>query len=134
MSRTKTVFILGAGASAEVGLPVGEALKSIIAAKLDIRSDLNRGLNFGDERIKEAFRERDRLLGVIQNNINPYMHAAWRLRDALPHATSIDNFLDAHKDDELAKVFGKLGIVSSILEVERESALLFIGGETEIDY
>lgn len=131
MFKAKTVFVLGAGASAEVGLPVGEELKGIIAAKLDIRSDPNQGVNFGDERIKEAFWERDRLRGVVQNDINPYIHAAWRLRDALPLAISIDNLLDAHRDDELAKVCGKLGIVSSILEAERKSNLSFPAGERQ---
>jgi DNA-binding HxlR family transcriptional regulator len=37
MLKSKTVFVLGAGASKEVGLPVGSELKSTIAAKLDWR-------------------------------------------------------------------------------------------------
>ena len=36
MFKSKTVFIVGAGASAEVGLPVGSALKSDIANILQI--------------------------------------------------------------------------------------------------
>ena len=35
----KTVFILGAGASKEVGLPTGSELKKLIAKNLDIEFD-----------------------------------------------------------------------------------------------
>ena len=37
MFESKTVFVLGAGASHEVGLPVGSGLAEIISKKLDIR-------------------------------------------------------------------------------------------------
>ena len=38
MIKSKTVFIVGAGASAEVGLPVGGQLKKVISDKLNISS------------------------------------------------------------------------------------------------
>ncbi len=56
-------------------------------------------------------------------DINPYLHAAWKLRDALPLAISIDNLLDAYREDKWSEICGKLGIVSSILEAERLSKI-----------
>jgi len=39
MFKSKTLFVVGAGASQEAGLPTGTELKSIIAEKLDITFD-----------------------------------------------------------------------------------------------
>ena len=126
MFKAKTVFVLGAGASAEVCLPVGEALKGIIAEKIDIQfEDFGRGLISGDIRIVNALRELVRLPDGRAGDINPYRHAAQRLRDALPHVKSIDHALYTHSDDELANVCGKLGIVVSILEAERKSKIYY---------
>lgn len=123
MFRAKTVFVLGAGASAEVGLPVGETLKGIIAKKIDIQFKFGNEQISGDHQITSALREQVRQPDGRGGDIYPYLHAAWRLRDALPHAISIDHALDAHRDDELAKVCGKLAIVRSILEAEQNSKI-----------
>ena len=37
MFNSKTTIVVGAGASAELGMPVGSELKKTIATKLDIR-------------------------------------------------------------------------------------------------
>ncbi len=47
------------------------------------------------------------------------------LRNALPQAISIDNLLDAYRDDKMSEICGKLGIVSSILEAERSSKIYY---------
>lgn len=46
MFQRKTVFVVGAGASTEVGMPVGATLANIIATRLDIRFR-NNGAYFG---------------------------------------------------------------------------------------
>lgn len=117
---------MGAGASEEVGLPVGEQLKSIIAEKIDIRFDEwgSRQVS-GDVSIMDAFWKCTRESNGRRGDPNPYLRAAWRLRDALPQAISIDNLLDAYRDDPLSERCGKLGIVSSILEAERASKIFF---------
>jgi hypothetical protein len=33
-------------------------------------------------------------------DINPSLEAAWRIREALPQAISIDNFIESHQGDE----------------------------------
>lgn len=58
MFKSKTVFIVGAGASCEAGLPSGDTLKERIAELLDIRfNDWGSDQISGDRRIVKALRE-----------------------------------------------------------------------------
>lgn len=123
MFPLKTVFILGAGSSAEVGLPTGDKLKYKISEKIDIRFPDGYRMTSGDPKIFAAIKKRAQQ--HLSQDPNPYMEAGWKLRDALPLGFSIDNVLDAHRDDEKATFVGKLGIVSSILEAEQQSAINF---------
>jgi len=117
---TNTVFVIGAGASREVNLPTGYELKGIITKMLDMKWDL-RGQKSGDYVIASALRE----LNKEHGDINPHVHEAWHIRDALAQAISIDNFIDAHRDNEKIESCGKLAIVRSILKAEQESLLFF---------
>lgn len=47
------------------------------------------------------------------------------IRDAMPQAISIDNFIDSHADDPRVALCGKLAIATSILEAEQSSSLWF---------
>lgn len=123
MFRSKTLFILGAGASQEVGLPIGDDLKLRIAQKIDIRFDDGWTQSSGDRQITEALRSLAREANELRSDINPYLQSCWALRDALPQAISIDNLLDAYREDKKSEICGKLGIVSSILEAERSSKI-----------
>lgn len=96
---SKTVFILGAGASAEVELPVGEALTKPITDLVDIRFDRGNWIS-GDPLIVDALQNHVRKTSPSNPDINPYLHAGWRIRDAMPLAASIDNFLDGHREDK----------------------------------
>lgn len=121
MFQSKTLFILGAGASLEVGLPTGERLKEIIAEKINIQFDQGIRQYSGDREIKEILR-----VVSLQENLSsfkPYLEGAWLLRDALPIAISIDNLLEAHRGDKKAELCGKLGIVKCIQEAEQSSRL-----------
>lgn len=115
------VLIIGAGASFEVGLPLGSGLKDRIAQLLDFRYNIRR--ESGDALIESAFRELVMKPNQQQGDINPYVHAARHIRDAMPQAMSIDNFIDAHRPNALIEKVGKLAIVRSILEAEGKSAL-----------
>lgn len=119
----KTLFVVGAGASKEANLPIGSELKQSISRVLDIRFERGHTMNSGDDVICNAFR-----IAVQSNNppsqdINPFLHASWRIRDAMPQAISIDNFIDAHSDDKRIELCGKLAIVRTILEAESKSSL-----------
>jgi len=125
-----TVFIIGAGASEEAKLPAGDALKTKIAKLLDIRFDEWGGkLEHGDRTILEALKKHARQNDV--SSLIKYLHAAHLIRDALPQAISIDNFIDAHPDNDLITLCGKLAIVRSILNAEKSSLLYFAKSSTD---
>lgn len=126
MFNSKTLFIVGAGASKEAGLPTGAELKSRIASTIDIRFEDGFRQSRGDHIVTEALRRHTASPQTNQRgDINPYLQAAWMVRDAMSQALSIDNFIDAHRDDEKIALVGKLGIVRCILQAERSSRIYF---------
>jgi hypothetical protein len=124
--RKQTLFIVGAGASSEAGLPTGKGLIDIIASKLDFRiKNGSRVDGFGDDDILDIFQQRTQTRPGIQS----YLEAAWRVRDGVIYSNSVDSFMDVHRDDSKIQLCGKLAIVKSILEAEQKSKL-FIPHET----
>lgn len=125
-THRKNVVVVGAGASKEFGLPTGAELKNDIAKISDIRfEESGQGLVSGDYRLVDTLRELLRVQFPQSRNINRFLHAAWAIRDNMPLAPSIDNFLDTHRNyPELIK-FGKIAISKAILEAESNS-LLFV--------
>ncbi|WP_439535470.1 hypothetical protein [Methyloversatilis sp.] len=117
------VLVVGAGASKEVNLPIGAELRSRIACALDIRYEDGYRRSSGDGTIDDAFREIVRERSPLHVDINPFLHCSWRIRDAMPQAISIDNFIDSHRDDERITTCGKLAIARCILAAEAESSL-----------
>tara|TARA_Y100000294_G_scaffold92101_1_gene85878 strand:- start:662 stop:1759 length:1098 start_codon:yes stop_codon:yes gene_type:complete len=135
MSR-KTVFIIGAGASEEANLPTGYELKRKIAELLDMRFDsFGSRLESGDYAIVEALRSYVQQPNGHRGDINPFLYEAWHIRDALPQAISIDNFIDTQDNDKIA-LCGKLAIVISILDAEKNSLLYFdrLGSNSTINF
>lgn len=120
----KTIYVIGAGASNEAGLPTGNELKSIISSLLDIQFDWDKQKS-GDRQITEALKHYVRKSGGNNDDLNEYFKEAWHIKDALPQAISIDNFIDAHKGNERLALCGKLSIVRSILNSEKSSLLHF---------
>lgn len=120
--KNKTVFIVGAGASKEVGLPTGHELKSKISELLNICFD-----DFGHKQISGSPKLQRALGQATQNTSNYDFHTLRReavhISEALPLAISIDNFIDAHRDNERIALCGKLAIVEAILEAESQSYL-----------
>jgi hypothetical protein len=120
----KTVFVIGAGASKEANLPTGSELKEKISYLLDITFDFSRQIS-GDRLITDALRIHVQGPGGQRGDINPHLEQAWFIRDAMPLAISIDNFIDAHRDNEKVALCGKLAIVRSMLDAEKNSLLYF---------
>lgn len=121
----KTVFVIGAGASKEANLPTGLELKSKIAQLLDIRFPDGYNQNSGDLAITEAFQLQVKGKDGLRGDINPYLHEARHIRDAMPQAISIDNFIDTHRENQKIALCGKLAVVQSILDAENKSLLYF---------
>ncbi|MCW2573562.1 MAG: hypothetical protein JWO88_3620 [Frankiales bacterium] len=118
MLPSKTVFIVGAGASQECGLPIGRGLKSTIATSLDLRFDYGaRFVGSGDLRICDALRR------AFPHDINVYLQACLSIRAGVGLSPSIDDFIDKHQHDKAIEVCGKLAIAHAILNAERGSTL-----------
>jgi len=118
----KTTFVIGAGASKEANLPTGYELKGTISRLLDIKFDFHQQKS-GDYIITHALINHVKLPDGRNGDINPYLHEAWHIKEALPLAISIDNFIDAHKENTKIELCGKLAIVRSILDAEKGSTL-----------
>lgn len=123
MFRRKTVIVVGAGASSEVGLPTGAELKADVANKLSFEFELDQWRQSrmikGDPYIAN-FLNALRANSVVKSD--PFK-AAKKLSVILPQGLSIDTVLDNHSDDETMTVCGKCGIFSSIIQSERKSSL-----------
>lgn len=112
------MLVLGAGASAEVGLPVGSKLLEEIVKLTFVHFDVGRQTK-GDPHIVEALRC---LLneGREVERLNEHLRAGWQLSVSARQALSIDNVIDALEDPKIELV-GKLGIVRAIHQAERGS-------------
>lgn len=118
MAGLKTVFILGAGASYEFGLPVGDTLKEDISKLFRFKIEYN-SFKAGDGLMFDALQRADFEMGRTQ--LNELLNAGRSIEQALPLALSIDNFLHNHNGDEHVELCGKIGIVRSILSAESKS-------------
>ncbi len=123
MFNKKTLIVVGAGASKEANLPTGYELKQRITSILDIRFKDGFKQFSGDYLVYDALREAVKAEDPNVCDINPHLYVARQIRDAMPQAISIDNFIDAHKGNKKLELCGKLAITRAILEAERKSSL-----------
>ncbi len=116
----------GAGASYEVGFPLGSELKKIISSKLNLYLDsIGRPIGSGDIRILDKLRSK---FGPLPED---YLKACWQIRDGIILSDSIDDFINIHQHDEQIATCGKLAIAYSIVDAEKRSKLYF--NTTHID-
>lgn len=113
-SSQKTLFVVGAGASHEVGLPIGSGLKECIVNVLSYKPK--------EGGISDAII--GRALDIANNRFrSPYIQACQHICEAMPQVISIDNFIDQHRGNEQIEHCGKLAIVRTILAAESGSSL-----------
>jgi len=118
MFKRRTLFIVGAGASQEVGFPLGATLARSIGQRLVHQTDeATRRSIYADPKFYQQLRR------TYPNEINEYFAAARRITEGIQLANSIDDFLNIHSADDRIKSVGKAAIVRSILEAERASNL-----------
>ncbi|ORE89460.1 hypothetical protein ATO7_06255 [Oceanococcus atlanticus] len=113
------VFVIGAGASFELGLPLGYQLKEKVAAALRLDPDDPRTSAWGN-RVTDALRQLD------AQHITPISQleaAANAISESMPTAESIDNYVHQHRGNHNIALCAKLAIAYCILGEERESKL-----------
>lgn len=126
MIKNKTTIIVGAGASVDVGFPVGKDLKLDIAKILEVETsrfhitlknqDMNKCLQALSKNSSSSFAE----LAQKSNYISKQMKKA----------ASIDNFLHAKRADPDILAIGKLAIALVISQCEHNSILSIKPNET----
>jgi hypothetical protein len=123
----RTVFVIGAGANVEIGMPSGNELKTKISKMLDFRpKTINRmeGDRIINSTLKKYFLGTDSIIDSTE--VRDIEKIAYSISHAMPLAISIDNYLDAHKDNSKITFCGKLAIVRAILDAEAGCSLLSI--------
>lgn len=136
MKKPNTTLIVGAGASTEFDLPAGTELKQHIAQLLDFRFERGITESGGDISILESLKQAIYQDVLPVSDANRHHHVSWRIRDAMPQAISIDNFVDAHRGNRHVELCSKLAIVRAILNAEKRSCLYspLKGDSQKIDF
>jgi hypothetical protein len=129
---SKTVLVLGAGASAEVGLPIGSVLTRTIRSLLDLRTEAGR-LVSGDELLLQALRLSVKTRAWPGQPETLQAVARGIAAGMLP-AASIDNYVHAHRGRPEIVLCAKLAIARAILAAEGGSRLAFTQDEFTFDY
>jgi hypothetical protein len=126
MFKVPVVFVVGAGASFEYGLPLGAALKDAIAEKLKFRFEYGGSRLIGGD--TNLLDEINRHVGGDREKRNEYIEAAQRLAATVRSFISIDEALHYMGATPKAVEIGKVAIVWEILEAERNSTLSYDKG------
>lgn len=119
--QDKLTIIVGAGASKEFGLPTGKELSQKIVELLSERSD-HFSTSFTDYEFNRAL-EIALDTRAVPGKKQEIFNAAKLIRENLPIAPSIDNFLHTHRADQSTVWIGKLAIVFLLLRAEADSSL-----------
>jgi hypothetical protein len=124
MLSLNTLFVIGAGASAELHFPCGAEFTRLIAQKLNSEN----GYSLNDLRLHSALlmhvgRQTPDLPHIY--SLSDYVQAGIRISRSMPLADSIDSYMDTHRSDECIQMCGKLAIVQCIAEAEASSIKKF---------
>lgn len=124
MFNTKTVFVIGAGSSCELGLPTGDELRGALIEILRQNGD---NYIFSNPSFNRLIQNKITSYPTNERSFqfNRYAQAVAKIRSALPMAQSIDNLLHAHRADDLVVKIGKIAIALAILEKEHSSHIKF---------
>lgn len=124
MFKDETVFVVGAGASAEFGLPVGSQLLAIIKNNCNIVLNQWGAFQHGS---REVFEHYDRIYGRQHSSkiaeFNLRLTKSWQIRDGIESADSIDEYIFRYSSDPIIAEVGKLHIAHAISLAESDSLL-----------
>lgn len=113
MFKKRTLFILGAGASKEVNIPLGAELAKQISSLLY--------LPYGGPTDSAGGHLLEQIYARFPQSDNRYQKAALAIHKGVRLAGSIDDFLDRHNADDSMQRVGEAAIVKMILYHEGQS-------------
>lgn len=119
----KLVLVVGAGASKEASLPIGNELKKQIANVLRFPFEYGVEKKSGDDLILDTLRKLSSQVKSPCGDFHSLVRASRRISDAMPQAISIDNFIDQHRSDIQIAICGKIAIARCILDSEAHSLM-----------
>lgn len=117
----KTVIVVGAGASKEFELPTGAELMEQLQRLADVRFADGYRRSSGEYEVEQTFRAMAAHRG--SKDINDLLKASWAIRDNMPLAPSIDNFMHSRASEPLLVEVGKVLISRAISKAEKASTL-----------
>lgn len=120
MIRTKTTFILGAGASAELHIPGPAEMLDRVAQALDFSRG---GANQLTRDSAAIVRHTGALAEVLGCTEEELFHAAQRIQQSARVGRSVEDVIDQNDDEPLVEAFGKLAIAVFTLQAEGRSSL-----------
>lgn len=118
MLMPRTLFVVGAGASREVGLSTGDKLKEKVANELTFESDGFTAMAQGP--VADSMKYHSKTSG---KSFSDYLESAKDFRSAVPLASTIDYYLDSKRDSAEHVFCGKMAIWKILLEEEERSVL-----------
>jgi hypothetical protein len=119
MFESPTLFIVGAGASREANLPIGNMLTEHIAALLSFEVEFG-NLTHGDWGFFGSLKS---LANAPEHEKNSFLASSKSVAEAMQLALSIDTFLHSHRDKPEYVQLGKLAIARAIAQAESNSLL-----------
>ncbi len=120
MLQCATTFVLGAGFSAELKLPLGAELATLMSPMLNIRFGPS-GKISGDDDIISALKRFTKKDPRNPVDFNVVRQVCVQLSEGLSQAESIDTFLNSHSDNKYMVAASKIAIAHVILAKERSS-------------
>src|SRR5688500_4740900 len=100
--RDDTLFIVGAGASCEFGLPAGRGLASEIMSEANVPLSWVHGPETGNAALRDAL---ERYFG--REGFKERLQAVRRIASGIYMADSIDSYIDRHRADPYTVEMGK---------------------------
>jgi hypothetical protein len=114
-----TVFVIGAGAGFDIGMPLGDDLADLIASGVSFYFEQGI-LTKGNDYIASGLQ---RIAQHQKINWEPFMLAGRMIAGGIKYTRSIDNYVHTHSDKEAVKTVAKVAIVQTILEAEGQCAI-----------
>lgn len=117
MLQKRTVFVLGAGASKELGFPLGSELQSLIYQRLRLEAEALQTL--GPQSMEWERHPISLGLAGLGNQRTAIRAAIQKVMTGILDSPSIDTFLYNNSSDDLMIKAGKLAILAAILQSEK---------------